>query len=127
MGLLFMPSEAVKVIKGYPRVYHSSPTSDRHFCPACGSPLFFMRHTHSLCAVTVGSLDNPNTFKPTMHVCMESAMVWLDIRDDAPRYSTKPEGMTPLLDYDPVTGIARVPASSASDAEAAPSRNRDAD
>jgi len=38
---------------------------------------------------------------------MESAMKWLDIRDDAPRYSAKPEGMTPLVDYDPVTGIAR--------------------
>ena len=63
MGLLFMPWDAVKVIKGYPRVYHSSPTSDRHFCPACGSPLFFVRHTRSLCAVTVGSLDNPHIFK----------------------------------------------------------------
>ena len=121
MGLLFMPSDAVKVIKGYPRVYHSSPTSDRHFCPACGSPLFFVRHTRSLCAVTVGSLDNPHIFKPTMHVCMESAMEWLDIRDDAPRYSTKPEGMTPLMEYDPVTGIARESASAAPRAETAQS------
>src|SRR5918997_6805026 len=52
MGLLFMPSDAVKVIKGYPRVYHSSPTSDRHFCPACGSPLFFVR------GVTTRSVQN---------------------------------------------------------------------
>ena len=120
MGLLFMPSDAVRVIKGYPRVYHSSPTSDRHFCPACGSPLFFIRHTRSLCAITVGSLDNPHTFTPTMHVCMESAMEWLDIRDDAPRYSAKPEGMTPLMEYDPVTGIAREAVLSKSDAGAAP-------
>jgi hypothetical protein len=120
MGLLFMPSDAVKVIKGYPRVYHSSPTSDRHFCSACGSPLFFVRHTRSLWAVTVGSLDNPHIFKPTMHVCMERAMEWLDIRDNAPRYSTKPEGMTPPIEYDPVTGITREPTSSASDAGAAP-------
>jgi len=39
-----------------------------------------------------------------MHVCVESAMEWLDIHDDAPRYATKPEGMTPVVDYDPVTG-----------------------
>jgi hypothetical protein len=28
----------------------------------------------------------------------------LDIHHDTPRYSQKPEGMTPLVDYDPVTG-----------------------
>jgi hypothetical protein len=52
----------------------------------------------------VGSLDDPNIFRPEMHVCTESAMKWLDIRDSAPRYSKKPEGMTSLVDYDPVTG-----------------------
>jgi hypothetical protein len=31
-------------------------------------------------------------------------MTWLEIRDDAPRYAQKPEGMTPPLDYDPITG-----------------------
>jgi hypothetical protein len=91
------------VTKGSPRIYSSSPTSDRHFCPDCGSPLFFVRHTRGLCAITVGSLDNPNAFKPMMHVCVENAMEWLDIHDDAPRYATKPEGMTPVVDYDPVT------------------------
>src|SRR3954454_20649869 len=104
MALLFRSSEDVKVTKGRPRVYSSSSTSDRHFCPDCGSPLFFGRHTRGLCAITVGSLDNPNAFKPMMHVCVESAMQWLDIHDDAPRYATKPEGMTPVVDYDPVTG-----------------------
>jgi hypothetical protein len=60
-----------------------------------------------------------------MHVCIESAMEWLDLRDDAPRYSGKPEGMTPPIEYDPVTGIARETAPSASDKEAVPPDNRD--
>jgi hypothetical protein len=34
-------------------------------------------------------------------------MAWLDIRDDAPRYAQKPEGMTPVVDYDPLTGRTR--------------------
>jgi hypothetical protein len=45
----------------------------------------------------VGSLDDPNIFKPEMHVCQESAMTWLEIHDDAPRYSQKPGGMTLLV------------------------------
>jgi hypothetical protein len=52
----------------------------------------------------VGSFDDPNLFEPEMQVCMESAVTWLNIHDDVPRYSQKPEGMTPLIDYDPVTG-----------------------
>ena len=104
MALLFIPSDNVNVIKGDPEVYRSSPTSNRYFCRRCGSPLFFERHTRSLTAVMVGSLDDPNIFRPEMHVCMESAMGWLEIRDNAPRHLKKPVGMTPLVDYDPVTG-----------------------
>jgi hypothetical protein len=110
MGLLFMPTDAVRVTRGEPRIsriYCSSPTSNRHFCGDCGSPLFFEPHTRSLTAVTVGSLDDPHDFKPQMHLCTESAMTWLDIRDDAPRYDRKPEGMTPLVEYDPLTGRTR--------------------
>jgi hypothetical protein len=104
MGLIFMPSDGVRLIKGELLVYHSSPTARRHFCGRCGSPIIFERPVRSLSAIVVGSLDDPNIFKPQMHVCAESAMTWLDIRDDAPRYAQKPEGMTPLVNYDPVTG-----------------------
>jgi hypothetical protein len=109
MGVLFLPSEAVRVTKGEPLVYRSSPTSNRHFCGRCGSHLFFERHTRALMGLTVGSLDEPDGFKPQMHLCVESAMAWLDIRDDAPRHAKKPEGMTPPVDYDPLTGCTRLP------------------
>jgi hypothetical protein len=62
MALLFMPSEGVAVTKGQPQVYPSSPTSNRHFCARCGSPLFFERHTRAAMGVAVGSLDDPNVF-----------------------------------------------------------------
>jgi hypothetical protein len=100
-----MSSDNVRVTKGEPRIYQSSPTSNRHFCGHCGSPLFFERHTRASTALMVGSLDDPNVFKPQMQVCLENAMAWLDALDDVPRYSKKPEGMTPLVDYDPVTGV----------------------
>ncbi len=102
-----MLSGDVKLTKGEPHIYQSSPTSNRHFCAHCGSPLFFERHTRSLTGLMVGSLDDPNVFKPQMQVCLESAMTWIDALDDVPRYSQKPEGMTPLVDYDPVTGVLR--------------------
>ena len=104
MALMFMPQDRVKLIKGQTRVFHSSSTADQHFCGECGSPIFFVRHTRSSWALMAGSLDDPNVFDAEMHVCVESAVAWLDMRDSAPRYSAKPEGMTPLVSYDPVTG-----------------------
>ncbi len=104
MALIFMPSADVAVTKGELHIFASSPISNRHFCAHCGSPLFFERHTRAATAVTVGSLDDPNIFNPEQHVRMESAMTWLDIRDEAPRYGQKPEGLTLLVDYDPITG-----------------------
>jgi hypothetical protein len=104
MGLMFVPSDGVRLVRGELLVYRSSPTANRHFCGRCGSPIIFERPARSLSAIVVGSLDDPNIFKPQMHVCAESAMTWLDIHDSLPRYAQKPEGMTPVVDYDPVAG-----------------------
>ena len=59
-------------------------------------------------ALYVGSLDDPSWFRPKIHVCLSSAMGWLDIHDDLPRYQEKPEGYTPTFHYDPVTSEMRV-------------------
>jgi hypothetical protein len=104
MALMFMPSDTVRFVQGEPRIYRSSPTANRHFCGGCGAPIIFERPARSLSGIVVGSLDNPNAFKPQMHVCVESAMTWLEIRDAAPRYAQKPEGMTPLVEYNPTIG-----------------------
>jgi hypothetical protein len=104
MALLFMPSSSVRFIKGEPLVYRSSPTASRHFCGQCGSPVFFERVSRSSYGIMVGSLDDPNSFKPQMHVCLESAMTWFEMHDGTTRYQKKPEGMTPLVDYDPTVG-----------------------
>jgi hypothetical protein len=108
MALIFLPSADIKLTKGELQIYRSSPTANRHFCGRCGAPIIFERPARLLSAIAVGSLDDPNIFKPQMHVCVESAMTWLDIRDNAPRHAQKPDGMTPLVDYDPIGGSERL-------------------
>jgi hypothetical protein len=69
--------------------------------------LFFQRTNRpEQRAIFVGSLDDPNDFRPELHVCLSSAVDWFNIRDDAARYDEKPEGMSPTLRYDPVAGTA---------------------
>jgi len=109
LALFFVESDKLKVTQGELRVYRFSARADRLLCADCGSPLFLQRHNQSHTrGIFVGSLDDPNSFRPELHVCVSSSMSWLDINDDAPRYPEKPEGMTPTLNYDPVTGEAEV-------------------
>ena len=104
-ALFYVSSGYIIIVKGSPHAYRSSPTVDRLFCKDCGSPLFFQRiNRPDQRAIFVGSLDDPNDFKPDMHVCLSSAVNWLTIQDDAARYQEKPATMSPTLRYDPVSG-----------------------
>ncbi|MGE3742930.1 MAG: GFA family protein [Geminicoccaceae bacterium] len=109
-ALMFMSPEQIAVTKGKTRAVSFSPRTWRHICDSCASPIFFTREARlDIQAIYVGALDNPSGFKPRMHVCASSAMTWLDIQDDAPRYDEKPPNMTQTLRYDPKTGVAEIP------------------
>ena len=103
----FMPADRLHQLSGRLRTLPFSDGTWREVCDACGGPLFLRRKTRpDIVALYVGSLDEPDRFRPQMHVCVSSALAWLDIRDDTPRYAEKPEGMSPTLQYDPVSGVA---------------------
>ena len=68
-------------------------------------PIFFYRiSTPHQKAIFVGSLDDPNEFEIKMEVCTSSSVSWLQECGTTPSYAEKPEGMTPTLNYHPVTG-----------------------
>jgi hypothetical protein len=109
-ALMFMNADHVTVTKGQTRAVGFSPWTWRHICDACASPLFFTRDSRpDVRAVYVGALDDPNDFRPQMHVCVSSAMGWLDVQDDAPRYDEKPPGMSQTLRYDSASGRSVIP------------------
>ena len=109
-ALMFMSPDQIVVTKGQTRSLGFSPRTWRHICDNCASPVFFTRDARpDLQAVYVGALDDPSGFRPLMHVCVASAMTWLDIRDDAPRYDQKPPEMSQTLRYDPVSGESVIP------------------
>lgn len=71
-----------------PALFHSSPDVDRLFCPACGTPMAyrstrFPRETH----LHAGTLDDPQTYRPTAHVHSAEMQHWADINDHLPRHA----------------------------------------
>jgi hypothetical protein len=111
IGIRFVPGAHFRLTKGDTHHYASTPTLNRHFCPACGSPVFIERHLTGNIGLFAVSLDDTSSFTPTMHICLESEAPWLAPSASLPRLARKPEGMTPLADYDPVTGRATMPES----------------
>ena len=78
----------LKFTKGYPTYYQSSDIAKRGFCSACGSPIIF--NYQSLDAVFIGTLDDPENWKPNgCHLGIESKIPWDIIHDNLPQYRTE--------------------------------------
>jgi hypothetical protein len=81
------PSANVEWIKGAPATRRSSDTAERGFCSACGSALFWRGDAEKdLIDLTAGTFDRPETLRPEDHIWIESAMPWLHVADELPRY-----------------------------------------
>ena len=105
MGLIFLDKQNLRITKGKPLNYQSTSITQREFCGRCGSPVFFARQTRpKLIGVFVGSLDDLNAFSPQYHLCTSSAVGWLHVDDELPRFGKKPAGMSATIGYNSATG-----------------------
>lgn len=78
---------AFRLTRGESKRYRSSEAAFRHFCGACGSPLFFEGlDDPDHWEVLVGSLDDPSWVEMKEHSFTASRMPWFDVRDDLPRF-----------------------------------------
>jgi Glutathione-dependent formaldehyde-activating enzyme len=72
----------------------------RLFCEQCGTPLFAKNETHpELLPVKVGSLDDPDFFRPQANIWTESARPWHFLDAAIPQFERDPElGTTALFE-----------------------------
>ncbi len=77
--------------KEAPTFYRSSSVAERGFCARCGTPLSFAYDVSRWIALTLGSLDHPESVQPGIHFGIESQLPWLRIDDALPRERTDPD------------------------------------
>jgi hypothetical protein len=65
--------------QGEPASFQSSSVAERHFCPACGTPLTFHYLNGEAIEVTTGSLDNPAMAPLTKNFGTESRLPWIGL------------------------------------------------
>ena len=79
-------SDAFRITQGEPKFYKTSAWMKRAFCANCGTPVADRYFKGSdLWSASIGSLDHPEDWPPSVHGSVESQIPWLTIHDDLPR------------------------------------------
>ncbi|MGD9883424.1 MAG: GFA family protein [Reyranella sp.] len=92
VGWTMYPEAAVKVIKGSPKVYESSQHGRRHFCPDCGTGLFYVNAEMlpSIIDVQSGTYDDPEIVPPQVHVQVAERLRWMERANELPMFQRYP-------------------------------------
>jgi hypothetical protein len=85
---VFFPSETVKVEGALSEDVSAAASGNlmhRHFCPACGTPVFTQTEARrQYLGVRAGTLDDPELGKPQMAIWVGSAPSWAALEDGIP-------------------------------------------
>lgn len=77
VGWLVVKAPAFAFTRGEPRELRSSEQGRRSFCADCGTPLTCVNAAHpDIVDVTLGSLDDPEQFPPTVCIHADTALSW---------------------------------------------------
>jgi len=70
------------------KAYRSSPDELRHFCSACGSPVFSeAEHRGGILSIRCGLLDGDPGIRPAHHLYVDFKAPWDVIHDGLPQYA----------------------------------------
>ena len=91
---LAVPSGAFRLVAGETAIYRSSPGTERHFCGACGTGLFYINEEFlpGIVDVQIGTLDDPDAFPPQALIQMADAPAWVETLHTLPKFERFPPG-----------------------------------
>ncbi|WP_430418895.1 GFA family protein [Phenylobacterium sp.] len=86
-----VPADQI-TIHGAPHVYASSEHGRRHFCPACGTGLFYTNDEifPGLIDVQTATLDDPAALQPTAHIQVAERIAWMATAHGLPAFDRYP-------------------------------------
>jgi hypothetical protein len=88
--------EAFEITKGEVKVFRSRGDSGaeigRAFCAQCGTPIYAEPAGGPLLPVKVGSLDDPSSLSPALHIFTEFAQPWHPVTPGLPAFPQGPPG-----------------------------------
>jgi hypothetical protein len=74
-----VPKDVFSYRSGTPAKLESSETGTRYFCGVCGTPVVCINSKHpDIVDITVGSLDQPELFPPTVEGFEDTRLPWIE-------------------------------------------------
>jgi hypothetical protein len=79
-------------IDGETREYASSENGRRHFCPNCGTSLFYTNEAvfPGQVDVQISTLDEPGAIAPEAQIQIAERIEWMDRIDQLPKFDRYP-------------------------------------
>ena len=92
VGWTMYPRAALTVTKGTPRIYASSEHGRRHFCPDCGTGLFYENAEMLPGRIDIQSAttDEPDQLAPRAHIQVAERIVWMARAHELPEFERFP-------------------------------------
>ena len=88
--VLFEGPNRVTWLDESPAIYHMEHGVERGFCARCGSTISFSRPDREEVSVLAGSLDDPDSIRPMLHIFTEQKCDWIEINDGLPTHPRFP-------------------------------------
>ena len=94
VGWTMFAADAVKVVRGAPKVYASSENGRRHFCPDCGTGLFYVNESMlpGIVDVQSATLDDPDAIPARVHIQVAERIAWMARAHELPTFERFPPG-----------------------------------
>jgi hypothetical protein len=90
--------EQFKLLRGKPKSFSKTKGIFRTFCADCGTSIsYWDQGLHDELYVTIGFLDNPESFAPQAHGYWRMRLPWMQIADGLPRVDTYTRTRDPAL------------------------------
>jgi hypothetical protein len=89
------PLDAVKVTRGAPRIYHSSEHGRRHFCPDCGTGLFYINDQMlpGIIDIQSATYDHPEAVPARAHIQVAERISWMERAHELPAFDRFPPSL----------------------------------
>ena len=92
VGWTMFPQAAVKVTSGTPKVYESSAHGRGHFCPNCGTGLFYTNAEvlPEIIDIQSATYDDPDAVPAMMHIQTAERIHWMERAHELPTFERYP-------------------------------------
>jgi hypothetical protein len=86
------PISSVKLTKGSPKVYESSEHGRRHFCPNCGTGVFYSNAVvlPGIFDIQSATCDHPDAVAPRVHMQVAERVGWMERAHELPTFERYP-------------------------------------